>query len=226
MTDWLQFDWQRQARTGVPEAVLGSGKRVDQIVAIAAQADQRDSPLLLTRLSDDQFEALEQTSLQLELDRIGGTAILGGHALRPELQGQVCVVAAGSSDQRVAAEATNTLQFCGAGEVTQILDVGVAGLWRLLEKVELLSRYRVIIAVAGMEGALFSVLAGLVPGLVIAVPSSVGYGVSANGEAALSTALASCSPGVVVVNVDNGFGAACAAIKACPTITMSAAIDT
>jgi NCAIR mutase (PurE)-related protein len=104
------------------------------------------------------------------------------------------------------------LRFFGH-EVGLVTDVGVAGLWRLLDKVEQLRGYRVVIAVAGMEGALFSTVTGLVPGLVIAVPSSVGYGVSQGGNAALSSALASCAPGIVVVNIDNGFGAACAAQK-------------
>ena len=121
------------------------------------------------------------------------------------------IVTAGTSDLGVAGEAARTLAFHGYAAPI-IADVGVAGLWRLLERLEEIRRLRVIIAVAGMEGALFSVLAGLVAAPVIALPSSVGYGVATGGRVALEAALASCAPGLTVVNIDNGFGAACAAI--------------
>ncbi len=122
------------------------------------------------------------------------------------------IVCAGTSDLTVAGEACRTLEFLGRRSVLYA-DVGVAGLWRLLDIVEPLRSHSILIAVAGMEGALFSVLAGLVPGLIIAVPTSVGYGVASGGQAALHSALASCSPGIVCVNIDNGFGAAAAAHK-------------
>jgi pyridinium-3,5-biscarboxylic acid mononucleotide synthase len=125
---------------------------------------------------------------------------------------RVAIVCGGTSDLPVAGEARRTLAF--AGETTTLIsDVGVAGLWRLMERLDEIRRHRVVIAVAGMEGALFSVLAGLVPCAVIAVPTSVGYGVATGGATALHAALASCASGLAVVNIDNGFGAAHAALR-------------
>ncbi|MEM7404498.1 MAG: nickel pincer cofactor biosynthesis protein LarB [Pseudomonadota bacterium] len=213
-TEWLQFDWDRGARTGVGEAVLASGKSAAQLEVIVGQADERGHPLLLTRLEAAAAEALAPMARQpFDYDAVSRTAFLGQHPERPGSAGAAAVVAAGSSDLPVASEARRTLEFWGVRDVPLVGDVGVAGLWRLLERVDELRERRVLIAVAGMEGALFSVLAGLVGGLVIAVPSSVGYGVSAAGEVALKSALASCAPGVVTVNIDNGYGAACAALK-------------
>lgn len=205
----IRFDWPRRARTGVPEAVLAEGKSRDQLARILADARGREAVLLLTRLNPELATDLGD----LDYDPVSRTAILGTPARRPETDGKIAVVCAGSSDLPVAAEARRALQVFGT-EAPLYADIGVAGLWRLMEVADELRQLRVLIAVAGMEGALFSVLAGLVPGLVIAVPSPVGYGVSAGGQAALSAALASCAPGVVVTNIGNGFGAAAAAWKA------------
>src|SRR5262249_55878461 len=123
------------------------------------------------------------------------------------------VVGAGTSDMRICREAVRTLRYHGES-ASEIYDVGVAGLWRLLDRVPDIVRHPVVIAVAGMDAALISVLGGLVPGLVIGVPTSAGYGVARQGETALHAALASCAPGVPVVNIDNGYGAACAALRA------------
>ena len=131
---------------------------------------------------------------------------------KPSLKPGIGIVAAGTSDLPIAAEAARTLAFLGF-DAPVIADVGVAGLWRLMRRLDEIRAHRVVIAVAGMEGALFSVLAGLIDAPVIAVPASVGYGVSAGGMAALHSALASCAPGVLTVNIDNGFGAAVAAVK-------------
>ena len=128
------------------------------------------------------------------------------------LNSGIGIVCAGTSDLPVAREAQATLAFCGH-TAPLIADVGVAGLWRLQDRLPEITRFKIVIAVAGMEGALFSVLAGLVRAPVIAVPTSVGYGVAEGGRAALTSALASCAPGIVTVNIDNGFGAAAAAIK-------------
>lgn len=215
MNDWLNFDWERRARSGIPEAVLGTGKTAEQVLAIARAAVSRNARLLFTRLSDEQRETLRRAELPgVEVYNDSATASTGRLEANSDLSGRIGVVAAGSSDLSVAREAERTLWFHGADEVPFVMDVGVAGLWRLMARIEELRALKVIVAVAGMEGALFSVLAGQVPGLVIAVPTSVGYGVSADGRAALHSALASCSPGVVAVNVDNGFGGAIAAIKA------------
>ena len=214
---WLNFDWGRAERTGVPEAVLAGGKSVAQLAQIVLAAEAQEAPLLLTRLETEPaaelMVELGAVAERLDYDPVSRTALTGCQVARPELDGTVAVVAAGSSDLPVAQEAVRSLVYLGAANVECLVDVGVAGLWRLLERVDRISERRVVIAVAGMEGALFSVVAGLVKGLVVAVPTSVGYGVSAGGQAALSSALASCSPGVVTVNIDNGFGAACAASK-------------
>jgi NCAIR mutase (PurE)-related protein len=207
------FDWERAARTGVSEAVLCAGKTPAQVAAILAEADAKGRRLLLTRLDPALLAGLD-TALRARLDHdpLSRTAVLGG--LPPERQpAGIAVVCAGTSDLPVAEEARRTLLFHGVEVPAAIADVGVAGLWRLMQRLPELEACRVVIAVAGLEGALFSVLAGLVPGLVIAVPSSIGYGVAAGGRVALGSALASCAPGVVAVNIDNGFGAACAALK-------------
>lgn len=206
----IRFDWQREARTGIAEAVFCEGKSLDQLNRILAGAQDREARLFLTRLSAQHHAAL--TDYPLDYCALSQTAIFGGLPKGAPLADKVALVCAGSSDMPVAEEARRALAFYGI-QAPVFADVGVAGLWRLIEVAEDLRRFPVLIAVAGMEGALFSALAGLVPGLVIAVPSPVGYGVSAGGQAALTAALASCAPGVVTVNIGNGFGAAAAALK-------------
>ena len=208
----LWMDWERERRTGVAEAVFCAGKTPAQIEAAAASAVAEGRRLLMTRLAGDMFASLPAAlKEQLDYDLSSATAILGGVSGAEQIAGAL-IVAAGTSDLGVAREAARTLSFHGFA-APLIADVGVAGLWRLLAKVAELRAAKVIVAVAGMEGALFSVLAGLVEAPVIAVPTSIGYGVAAGGMAALNSALASCATGLVVVNVDNGFGAAAAAIK-------------
>jgi len=217
MSTDFQFDWARQSRTQVPEVVFAEGKTPKQLVEVLRQADSRSHRLFLTRFAPHQYEQTielmptDSVASRLNYQAESATAVLGDLTEAVESE-EVAIVCAGSSDMPVALEAQHALRFLGRAAPLHA-DVGVAGLWRLTQIAEELSRYKILIAVAGMEGALFSVLAGLVPGLVIAVPRSVGYGVSAGGQAALSSALASCSPGVVCVNIDNGFGAAAAAHK-------------
>ena len=207
----VEFDWSRQQRTGVAEAVLCEGKSVAQITNILTQANDRKASVLLTRMSADVMQACTGVFDNLEPDEQSGTAILNNGLVAPVMS-DCLIVTAGSSDMKVATEARQTLRFNGL-DVPVIADCGVAGLWRLTDKLDRLQAAPVIIAVAGMEGALFPVLAGLVKSVVIAVPTSNGYGVASGGRAALGSALATCSPGVVTVNIDNGFGAACALIK-------------
>jgi len=205
MTEF-RVDWQRAGRTGTSEAVLCDPKSAAQIDAILAHAAELGQRLLLTRLGPRKFSRLS-APMRSALDYDAGTrtAILGGlPAARGT--GRVAIVCGGTSDLSVAREAERTLAF--EGEIATLLaDVGVAGLWRLMERLDDIRRHRVVIVVAGMEGALFSVLAGLVPCAVIAVPTSVGYGVAEGGRTALHAALASCASGLAVVNIDNGFGA-------------------
>ena len=208
MTD-IRLDWGRAARTGIPEAVYCASKTPDQITRILDQVAERGGRMLFTRLDPALREAADPDR-RLDYDPVSHTGIYGGSAV---LADHGCaVVSAGTSDARAAGEAVRTLEFSGI-TAPSFQDVGVAGLWRLTDAASQLQDRRIIIAVAGFEAALFSVIAGLVAAPVIAAPTSVGSGVATGGRAALSSALASCAPGVVVVNIDNGFGAATAAIK-------------
>jgi hypothetical protein len=208
----ITFDWQRRERIGLAEAVLCAGKTAVQIGEAIALAQGRRAPLLLTRLTPELLAELAPAEIAaLDYDPRSRTAILGTPP--PAGEAQVAVVTAGTSDLPVAREAIRTLGFYGVA-AREIADVGVAGLWRILQHQEELRRYPVVIVVAGMEGALFSVVAGLVGGVVIAVPTSTGYGAARAGETALHAALASCAPGLVTVNIDNGYGAASAALRA------------
>lgn len=205
------LDFERLARTGTAEAVLCAPKSAEQIDRILDLADEAGRAMLLTRLDGDRLDRLAgRHRSRLDYDPASRTAIFGTPPAAEARPG-IGIVTAGTSDMAVAGEAARTLRFHGY-DAPVLADVGVAGLWRLTQRLDDIRRFRVIIAVAGMEGALFSVLAGLVAAPVIAVPSSVGYGVAAGGQVALHSALASCAPGLVVVNIDNGFGAACAAI--------------
>jgi NCAIR mutase (PurE)-related protein len=208
MNDFI-MDWDRLQRTGIAEAVLCDGKSAAQTDAILRHAGER--PLLLTRLDTALFDTLPaETRAALDHDPLSRTAF-HGTVPAPTLDG-VCVVCAGTSDLPVAREAVRTLAFAGY-RAPLVADVGVAGLWRLMQRIDEIRAHRVVIAVAGMEGALFSVLAGLVAAPLIATPTSVGYGVASGGRAALNSALASCAAGVTCVNIDNGYGAACAALR-------------
>lgn len=208
----VRFDWDRAARTGVAEAVFAEGKSAEQILSVLRQARERQHPLLVTRLSQAQFDDVHpHCEGRLDYEPVSRTAILGQCPALPGV-GSVGVVCAGTSDLPVALEARRSLGYFGI-ESRLYADVGVAGLWRLMSVADELRGHAALIAVAGMEGALFSVLSGLVPGIVIAVPTSIGYGVASGGRVALQSALSSCSPGVVCVNIDNGFGAAAAARK-------------
>ncbi|MEL7467881.1 MAG: nickel pincer cofactor biosynthesis protein LarB [Pseudomonadota bacterium] len=208
MSDLL-IDWDRAARTGVPEAVYCEAKTPDQITRILAQTVERGTRMLFTRLDPGTQAQIDPKGL-LDYDPISHTGVYGGSVNLTDCG--AAVVSAGTSDAKVVGEAKRTLEFMGVGAPTR-QDVGVAGLWRVIDAAKDLQDRRVIIAVAGFEAALFSVLAGLVAAPVIAVPTSVGSGVAQNGQTALGSALASCAPGVVTVNIDNGFGAACAALK-------------
>ena len=211
--DDINLDFDRAERVGLDEAIFCASKSPEQIAAIIRLARERARPLLLTRLDEPRFAALpESERIALDYDPESRTALLGRHA--PTVtQARIAIVCAGTSDAPVAREAERTLQYYGEPS-TRHTDVGVAGLWRLLDRIESIRTHAVVIVAAGMDAALPSVVGGLVPGLVIALPTSVGYGVAQGGQTALHSALASCSAGVVVVNIDNGFGAACAALRA------------
>nr|WP_256438892.1 nickel pincer cofactor biosynthesis protein LarB [Synechococcus sp. CCY 9618] len=216
------MDLGRRQRLGMVEAVWGEHKSAEQIAAVIQGLRQAGELALVTRVSAEKAAAVER-QLALRGDGTGSIALPVHHPLArcltwpdpppvdPSL-GRVAVLSGGSSDRAVAAEARLALACHGVAS-DLVLDVGVAGLHRLLGQLEGLRRARVLIACAGMEGALPTVLAGLLPQPVIGVPVSVGYGVSAGGQAALMGMLASCAPGLTVVNIDNGYGAAMAALR-------------
>ena len=202
----------RHDRIGFDESIYCAGKSSDQLDAILARSIESNRPLLLTRLGAESFDALGPAHrAALDYDPVSRTAVLG--APTPPGPARVAVVTAGTSDVPVAKEAVRTLAYYGESAL-EVYDVGVAGLWRLLDRLEEIRAVPVVIAVAGMEASLPSVVGGQVPGLVVAVPTSNGYGVSAGGRVALDASLSSCAPGLAVVNIDNGYGAACVALRA------------
>jgi NCAIR mutase (PurE)-related protein len=208
----IKLDLQRHERLGFDEAIFCAGKTALHLAHILDQAAANGLRLLLTRLSAEQLRELpEAHRARIDYEPISRTGYYGAPH---DLTGapRVAVIAAGTSDVYVSREAARTLCYYGQPNV-EITDVGVAGLWRLLERIEEIRRMPVVIAVAGMDAALPTVLGGLVPSVVIGVPTSVGYGVASGGEAALGAMLASCAPGLVVMNIDNGYGAACAALR-------------
>lgn len=208
----VNLDFDRVDRIGIHEAVLAEPKSTAQLVTILEHALEAGRPMLLTRLAGEQYRALPSTlRADLDHDPISRTAFFGEVAA-PAGPARTAVVCAGTSDRPIAAEAERTLHFAGH-PVLSVSDVGVAGLWRVLDRVDELAALDVVIVVAGMDGALPTVLSGLVPGVIIAVPTSVGYGVADDGRTALHASLASCAPGLVVVNIDNGYGAATAALR-------------
>ncbi|WP_417910251.1 nickel pincer cofactor biosynthesis protein LarB [Candidatus Electronema sp. PJ] len=210
MLDSAQLDHHRFLRTGLPEAIFGERKTAAQLIEILTAMLRRQAPVIATRI--DPAKA-EQVCAQVEGLGYHETArLLTGNAqyIQGKGRGIVVLVTAGTSDLPVAEEARICLEYFGH-ETATVYDAGVAGLHRILAHCELLQRASVLIVAAGMEGALPSVVAGLTPAPVIALPTSVGYGAGAGGFAALLGMLNSCAPGLAVVNIDNGFGAACMA---------------
>ena len=206
------LDFDRINRTGLSEAIFCARKTPAQVAAILESFQDKNLPCLLTRLDEEKQQQLpDGLKNQLNYDTVSRTAYFGGSEPRPR-KAKVAIVSGGTSDASVCGEAARTLAYYGVSS-TLIQDVGVTGLWRLMERIDEIRDYPIVIAVAGMEGAIFSVLGGLINAVVIAVPTSVSYGVGPDGELALHAALGSCAPGIVVSNIDNGYGAACSAIR-------------
>ena len=203
---FANIDHHRSLRQGFPEVIFGSGKTVDQVGRIVEAMYKHDHNILITRTTAAHFERVKQIAPEAEYHE-GARAIAICKNTKINGKGTVMVVSAGTSDMPVAEEAVVTLKVMG-NNVDSLYDVGVAGLHRLLDRRERLNQARVLIVIAGMEGALPSVVGGLVSVPVIAVPTSVGYGASFNGIAALLGMLNSCASNVTVVNIDNGYGAA------------------
>jgi len=206
---YAKVDHHRALRHGIPEVIYGEGKTPEQIAAIARSiASSGASPVLMTRLTPEKAAAVA-AELPVTYDPVSRIALLGPNP-EPRGTGYVAVAAAGTSDLPVAEEAARTAEALGT-RVERLYDVGVAGLHRLLAKLDALTGARAVIAVAGMEGALATVVGGLVSSPVIAVPTSVGYGANLQGVTTALAMLTSCASGVTVVNIDNGFGAGVAA---------------
>jgi pyridinium-3,5-biscarboxylic acid mononucleotide synthase len=226
-----RLDHHREIRTGMPEVVFGEGKTAEQIVTIAREMIDRSGAVLVTRLDADKAARLTGAIPDIEyfadariaMRRRGNAEVRDGDCAKAGVEParfahHVAVISAGTSDQPVAEEAARTLEFLGV-DVRRYRDVGISGLHRLLAERMNLRDATAVVVVAGMEGALPSVVGGLVDAPVIAVPTSIGYGASFGGLAALLAMMNSCAPGVTVVNIDNGFGAAVAAAAVLRAVT-------
>ena len=207
---FARLDFSRKARTGFGETVFGAGKTPEQLSDIFSAFAEKHLPVLATRVTKEQADTVAATGLKVRYDQTGRLLVLPGKT--GKLAGRVAVLTGGTADIPVEEECAGTIEFFG-GKVDRFFDVGVAGLHRLLGVIEDVRKADVVIAVAGMEGALPSVVSGLVASPVVAVPTSVGYGAGAGGVAAALAMLNSCAEGVSVVNIDNGFGAAVVACR-------------
>lgn len=204
--DYACIDYDRQKRTGVVEVIYGAGKTAKQIEGIIQRMlEHKQTSILATRVSKEKYDYLKQAFPHFKYDEL--SQMFWYQEIPTTMnKGMIAVVCAGTSDLPVANEAAITARFLG-NEVIQINDVGVAGLHRLLHRIDEIKKASVIIVIAGMEGALASVVGGLISAPVIAVPTSIGYGANFNGLSALLSMLNSCASGVSVVNIDNGYGA-------------------
>ena len=212
--DFAKIDHHRTLRTGFPEVIFGIGKTPDQIVQIMRVMESKNPVVMATKISTDVYEQIKLSLPDLKYFAIAQICCLGKSTMQKEgqSQGTITIITAGTADLPIAEEAAVTAELCGFS-VKRLWDVGVAGIHRLLSHQDMIADAEVIIVVAGMEGALASVVAGLADCPVVAVPTSIGYGASFNGLAPLLTMLNSCATGIGVVNIDNGFGAAMLAGK-------------
>jgi pyridinium-3,5-biscarboxylic acid mononucleotide synthase len=209
---YATVDHHRALRQGVPEVILGESKNAAQIIGIATELARTGQNVLVTRLDEAKAKDVVAGVPGLAYTSLSRTATLEQSPIVPLSSRKVALVSAGTSDLPVAEECGETMRMLGI-DVARVYDVGVAGLHRLLSKRQILSEAAVVVVLAGMEGALASVVGGLVEAPIVAVPTSVGYGASFHGLAALLGMLTSCASGVTVVNIDNGFGAAFAAAR-------------
>ncbi|MEC7785687.1 MAG: nickel pincer cofactor biosynthesis protein LarB [Nitrospinota bacterium] len=207
---FAKIDHHRELRSGLPEVIYSKGKSVTQIKKIIQSISKAGSNILATKLSSDVYKTLKPTLPKKAIYNKQAQTLVIKNNKSIIKKGLITIVTAGTSDIPIAEEAATTADLLGS-KVETIFDVGVAGLHRLLDNVKKMDKARVIIVVAGMEGALASVIGGLVSQPIIAVPTSVGYGTSFGGVSALLTMLNSCATGMAVVNIDNGFGAGCMA---------------
>ncbi len=207
----ILFDHARTSRIGLPEAVFCQGKQTQAVRALVNEFHLNRNPILFTRLEEEVYAQFsEEEKNALDYDALSRTAFTGSLPRRDK--GKVAIVSAGTADAFVSHEVARTLDYLGI-ERTLFEDNGVAGLWRLTSNLENINSHDVVIVIAGLDAALASVLGGLTPKPVFAVPTSVGYGIAEKGKVAMGSMLASCAPGVGIFNIDNGYGAACAAVR-------------
>jgi len=204
--DFAKIDYHRQLRKGFGEVVFCQNKTAEQVVKIAEHMSKNNSSTLLTRVKEDTAKVIIKRFKNAEYNKIARTIVIRKNKILNQKKGKILILTAGTSDIPVAEEAKVTAELMG-NNVEVIHDIGVAGIQRILKNIDKFEEPNVIIAVAGMEGAMPSVICGLTSKPVIAVPTSVGYGSNFEGLSALLSMLNSCCPGIVVVNIDNGFGA-------------------
>jgi len=208
----IRFDFQRKERIGLIEAIWGSDKSIDQLKRLSKEVLEKKEIVFITRINKDKADHLLDIFQEAKFYEQANCLIIGENLQKIPIKKKVAIISGGSSDLGVTLEAKLALEIYGVN-CQSFIDVGVAGIHRLLSQIEEINKYDVLIVCAGMEVALATVIGGLLPQPIIAVPVSVGYGVSKNGETALNSMLASCSPGIAVMNIDNGYGAAMAALR-------------
>ena len=208
----IRFDFQRRERIGLIEAIWGADKSIDQLKRISEEVLLKKEVVFITRIIREKANYLLDLYQEGRFYEEANCLIIGENSNKLSTNKKVAIISGGSSDLSVTLEAKLSLEIYGVN-CQSFIDVGVAGLHRLLSQIEKINNYDVLIVCAGMEGALATVIGGLLPQPIIAVPVSVGYGVSRNGETALNSMLSSCAPGISVMNIDNGYGAAMAALR-------------
>ena len=214
----IRFDFQRRERLGIIEAIWGQDKSIDQLKRVSESILSQNEVVFITRINSEKANYLLDLHDDARFYEEANCLIIGENQNKINTNKKVAIISGGSSDLAVTLEAQLALEIYGVN-CQSFIDVGVAGLHRLMSQLEEIKKYDVLIVCAGMEGALATVVGGLLAQPIIAVPVSVGYGVSKNGETALNSMLSSCSPGIAVMNIDNGYGAAMAALRIIKTIS-------
>ena len=208
----IRFDFDRQNRLGLIEAIWGEHKSIEQLKKIAQEVLKKGEFVFITRINEGKAKCLQDVYSNAIFIRDANCLVIGENTNKVESEKTVAIVSGGSSDLKVSLEVKTALEVYGITCET-FIDVGVAGIHRLFMQLDKINEHDLIIVCAGMEGALATVIGGLLPQPIIGVPVSVGYGVSKDGKVALNSMLASCSPGIMVMNIDNGYGAAMAALR-------------
>ena len=208
----IRFDFDRQNRLGLIEAIWGEHKSVEQLKKVAQEVLKKDEFVFITRINENKARFLQDIYSNALFIKEANCLIIGENTNKIDSDKTVAIVSGGSSDLKVSLEVKTALEIYGI-KCETFIDVGVAGVHRLFSQLDKINEHDLIIVCAGMEGALATVIGGLLPQPIIGVPVSVGYGVSKDGMVALNSMLASCSPGIVVMNIDNGYGAAMAALR-------------